>query len=67
MENPIYLGDGLYATFEDVHVILTTGHHEPTEARHVIYLEPAVVIKLVEWLAAIPRFRSDQSPGKDEI
>lgn len=52
MENPTYLGDGVYA---QVHlptgiITLTTGHHDPIIANNVIDLEPEVLQKLRDWL-----------------
>jgi hypothetical protein len=55
LENPIYLGDAVYATFTDYHVIVTTEHHEPHEANNVIYLEPSVLNKLVEWWGQVEK------------
>lgn len=53
IENPIYLGDALYATYDDYHVILTTEHHEPTQANNVIYLDKDVMKNLVAWFGEI--------------
>ena len=54
MENPIYLGDGVYATFDSGFagggITLTTGTHEEAEADNVIYLEPEEAQALVNWL-----------------
>jgi len=53
IENPIYLGDAVYATYDDYHVILTTGHHEPLEAQQAIYLDKDVIKNLVKWWGEI--------------
>ena len=51
MENPIYLGDTVYATFEyGSGATLTTGTHKQDQADNVIYLEPESVQALVNWL-----------------
>jgi len=44
MTNPQYLGDGVYAHLDDFgSVVITTGHHLPSEADNVIVLEPQVL------------------------
>jgi hypothetical protein len=55
MENPIYLGDGVYATLEydccnGSGATLTTGTHKQDEADNIIYLDPEVAQALVNWL-----------------
>lgn len=52
-ENPIYLGDSVYATYDDYHVILSTEDHDATRAVHVIYLDKDVMKKLVAWFGEI--------------
>ena len=44
--NPQYLGDGVYASYDGYHVVLTTGSHERSEASNVICLEPEVIESL---------------------
>ena len=58
IENPIYLGDAVYATYDDYHVILTTGHHEPSEAQTTIYLDKSVLAKLVKWYGELPNVKA---------
>lgn len=43
MENPMYLGDGVYVQKTLEYVILTTGSHSLNEAGDVVYLEPEVL------------------------
>jgi hypothetical protein len=48
---PVYLGDGVYASFNDSgQVVLTTGHHDPGRADNTIYLELGVLTSFEEWL-----------------
>lgn len=44
---PKYLGDGVYLSFENGVVRITTGHHNPNEAQNVVFLEPETLIKLM--------------------
>jgi hypothetical protein len=54
MAHTRYLGDGLYADFNDGHqIVLTTGSHKLEEAVNIIYLEPEVYQALVEWMDVI--------------
>ena len=53
MENPIYLGDAVYATYDDYHVILTAGDHDPIKAQHVVYLDKDVMAGLIKWYQEI--------------
>lgn len=49
MIQPSYLGDGVYASSDPKRgfpLVLTTGHHDPTQAEHVIYFEPEVLCEL---------------------
>jgi hypothetical protein len=39
---PTYLGDGVYASDDGVHLVLTTAHHDPDQAEAVVYLDPDV-------------------------
>jgi hypothetical protein len=53
MENPIYLGDAVYATILDTgSLMLTTGSHRKDEASDTIYLEPSVWESLVRFVAS---------------
>jgi hypothetical protein len=53
IENPTYLGDAVYATYDDYHVILTTEHHDPKEANNIVYMDKDVIRKLVKWWGEI--------------
>ena len=54
MAHTRYLGDELYADFNDDHqIVLTTGSHKLEEAVNIIYLEPEVYQTLVEWMDVI--------------
>lgn len=48
-----YLGDAVYASFDGHHVILTTGHHDPSQSQAMIALEPSVMVKLQRWNARL--------------
>lgn len=45
----MYLGDSVYAEFEDGMVKLTTNNGYPDDPRNVIYLETAVWCSLMVW------------------
>jgi hypothetical protein len=48
---PQYLGDGVYAAFNDFgQIVLTTGDHYPAKADNTIYLEPQVVRELIGFM-----------------
>lgn len=64
MENPIYLGDGVYARYENYYVILTTVSHDEADATNIIYLEAEVLDNLNRWLKRL--FESNQL-GNQEI
>lgn len=55
IENPIYLGDGVYGTLliETQQIMLTTGHHERAQADNVIYLDAAVLDAFELWTKTI--------------
>jgi hypothetical protein len=46
-----YLGDGVYARWDGLYVVLTTGSDPKTE--HIIYLEPGVMSQLAWFLKAV--------------
>lgn len=60
MNNPIYLGDGVYAHLDSGSIVLTTGHHEPSKADNAVYLEPDVLKKLLEYIAVIEKAASER-------
>lgn len=50
MNNPAYLGDGVYAHVDDYGcVVLTTGHHDPAIADNTIVFEPEVLRAFDNW------------------
>lgn len=53
---PIYLGDGVYFSFDKstATVILTTGTHDEAAASNIIYLEPEVIMNFTKALADLP-------------
>ena len=46
---PVYLGDGVYASFDSYHIWLAVGHH----ANKVIALEPVVLQALIKYAQGI--------------
>lgn len=48
---PRYLGDGVYASWRNGMVMLTTGNHLEGLAESVIWLEPEVIKALQAYLA----------------
>jgi len=53
MENPIYLGDAVYATMtEDGEVILTTGSHHLADADNVVHLDERTLSNFIKWIAS---------------
>lgn len=50
MIEPQYLGDGVYASFNDRgQIVLTTGDHREAQADAVIFLEPEVMEALINY------------------
>lgn len=49
MQNPQYLGDGVYASHDGYHVWLSVGSHEN---QPVVALEPSVLSALVHYAKA---------------
>lgn len=49
MNNSIYLGDGVYASYDGWHIWLTTGSHVMEEADNKIALEPEVFSELLKY------------------
>lgn len=47
---PRYLGDGVYASYSNGMIMITTGSHLEREATHVIWLEPEVVKALFVYI-----------------
>ncbi len=53
MTEPMYLGDGVYASVDEYRgLVLTTGHHEPEKADDIIILEPDVLDNLMTYVAS---------------
>lgn len=48
-DNHAYLGDGVYAEFDGIGVILRTAHHTDKECVDLIYLEGYVLKSLNEF------------------
>lgn len=46
----VYLGDSVYAQFDDYHVILTTENGMPSDPSNMIALEPTVIVALTEYI-----------------
>lgn len=53
MDNPTYLGDAVYARWNDDFIVLTTDSHEPMQARNTIYLEREVAQAFFNWAIEI--------------
>ena len=54
MAHTQYLGDAVYADFDETHcIVLTTGSHRLEDASNRIVLEPEVYRALVEWFDRI--------------
>lgn len=51
--DPRYLGDGVYASFDGYHIVLTAGHHDAACAEHAIYLDPGTVEALDRYIESI--------------
>ncbi len=49
----VYLGDGVYAIFDDFGIWLHTNSHRPEEAADRIFLEPQVLESLNTWYQRI--------------
>lgn len=64
-----YLGDGVYATFDEFGVMLTTEHHKPECAKNVVWLDPEISENLVNFiklhLPGLPCFKSDPQATLD--
>jgi hypothetical protein len=51
MSTKMYLGDGLYATFDGYHIkLMANGDGVHTPASDTVALEPGVYDSLVEWV-----------------
>ena len=49
IEKSEYLGDSVYAGIERGMVLLTTSDHDPRMADNQVYLEPQVLVALIEY------------------
>ena len=49
MKTTTYIGDGVYATKNSYGIVLTTGHHEESQADNVILLENSVMDSFSKW------------------
>ena len=50
MENPIYIGDAVYAYYDGNGIELRLNHHE---APCAVYLEPEVIAALQAWIKTL--------------
>lgn len=55
MNHKTYLGDSVYAEFEDGMIKLSTWNGYPDDPRNVIYLEEEVYLALQLYVASLPR------------
>lgn len=62
MENPKYLGDGVYASFDGYHVNLAVNNHK----NHVVALEPEVVESLKQYFNEIEKLPSGIHREEDD-
>lgn len=53
MENPIYLGDGVYAEYDGYGIWLKTGDHREAFCDNKIYLEDMVLASLNNFVRRI--------------
>lgn len=51
--NKVYLGDAVYASFDDYQVCLTTMDGETDDPTNIIYLNPSVVDSLIRYFDRI--------------
>lgn len=56
---PSYCGDGVYASFDGYHLILTTGHHLPALAANKVYLEPDVIGHVLAYIETINKAKTE--------
>lgn len=56
MENPVYIGDGVYAYFDGYGVELRLGRHD---AQCAVYLEPEVMASLAEFFEAVRKTKEE--------
>ncbi len=56
-----YLGDGVYAEFDGDGIWLRTGTHEDHLCDNRIYLEPAVIYELTQFLAICNTLRTQSA------
>jgi len=50
MRTATYIGDGVYATKHSFGIVLTTGHHQESEADNTIVLENNVYDSFTKWV-----------------
>lgn len=55
LNKSVYLGDGVYATYDGYQITLCTERQEP---QHTIHIEPAVWAMLVEFKEALKDINS---------
>lgn len=50
--NEVYLGDGLYASFDGYHVSLRAPRGD---THHIVYLEPEVLATFIKWVESLKK------------
>jgi hypothetical protein len=55
MSNKAYLGDSVYADFDDYAITLTTENSGPEDPSNIIVLEPEVYGALIRWAENLKR------------
>lgn len=61
LPEPRYIGDGVYASFDGYHIIITTGHHSKENADNVIALENIVFANLKNYGKYVQEFYKNES------
>lgn len=62
---PDYLGDAVYVhVTDDDSLVLTTGHHEPSQADNVIYMDENVVAALLRYLDRVAAAKALREEGR---
>ena len=57
IENPIYLGDAVYGTYNEElgEIVLTTGHHLPAHASNIIVMDSPTYANFKAWAESIEK------------
>jgi len=62
LDEPRYLGDGVYASFDGYYIWLRTGSHLDAEATNRVALEPSVFAALVKYERDVARATNEEAP-----